>query len=380
MKRIYILLLLLLLNYTPVIANDTTYEGLSNFTRVLDLIERNYVEEVDPEKLTNSAIDGMLKTLDPYSTYLSPERYRELEIGTSGEFGGVGMEVSEENGVLTVITPIEGSPAEKAGIKPRDQIIEIEGKSAQGMVVQEAVGLLRGPSGTPVKITIRRAGEQEPRVITLIRDKIIVKSVKPKLLENGIGYVKLAQFQDRTSQELTEAIAGLETQNGAELSGLILDLRNNPGGLLTEAIDVVDEFIDSGLIVSVRGRTRDQTREYYATKNGSFQTFPVVVIVNDGSASASEVVAEALQDSKRAVILGTKTFGKGSVQTIIKLEDGSGLKLTTAKFYAPSGRSINEVGVTPDIKVENSEDQDKQLESAINILNSSEADKTIPKG
>jgi carboxyl-terminal processing protease len=338
------------------------------------------VEEVDPEKLTNSAIDGMLKTLDPYSTYLSPERYRELEIGTSGEFGGVGMEVSEENGVLTVITPIEGSPAEKAGIKPRDQIIEIEGKSTQGMVVQEAVRILRGPSGTPVKITIRREGEKEPRVITLIRDKIVVKSVKPELLENGIGYVKLAQFQDRTSQELTEAIAGLETQNGKELSGLILDLRNNPGGLLTEAIDVVDEFIDSGLIVSVRGRTEDQTREYYATKNGSFQTFPVVVIVNDGSASASEVVAEALQDSKRAVILGTKTFGKGSVQTIIKLEDGSGLKLTTAKFYAPSGRSINQVGVTPDIKVENSEDQDKQLESAINILNSSEADKTIPKG
>ena len=380
MKRIYILLLLLLLNYTPSIANDTTYEGLSNFTRVLDLIERNYVEEVDPEKLTNSAIDGMLKTLDPYSTYLSPERYRELEIGTSGEFGGVGMEVSEENGVLTVITPIEGSPAEKAGIKPRDQIIEIEGKSTQGMVVQEAVRILRGPSGTPVKITIRREGEKEPRVITLIRDKIVVKSVKPELLENGIGYVKLAQFQDRTSQELTEAIAGLETQNGKELSGLILDLRNNPGGLLTEAIDVVDEFIDSGLIVSVRGRTEDQTREYYATKNGSFQTFPVVVIVNDGSASASEVVAEALQDSKRAVILGTKTFGKGSVQTIIKLEDGSGLKLTTAKFYAPSGRSINQVGVTPDIKVENSDDQDKQLESAINILNSSEADKTIPKG
>jgi carboxyl-terminal processing protease len=380
MKRIYILLLLLLLNYTPSIANDTTYEGISNFTRVLDLIERNYVEEVDPEKLTNSAIDGMLKTLDPYSTYLSPERYRELEIGTSGEFGGVGMEVSEENGVLTVITPIEGSPAEKAGIKPRDQIIEIEGKSTQGMVVQEAVRILRGPSGTPVKITIRREGEKEPRVITLIRDKIVVKSVKPELLENGIGYVKLAQFQDRTSQELTEAIDGLETQNGKELSGLILDLRNNPGGLLTEAIDVVDEFIDSGLIVSVRGRTEDQTREYYATKNGSFQTFPVVVIVNDGSASASEVVAEALQDSKRAVILGTKTYGKGSVQTIIKLEDGSGLKLTTAKFYAPSGRSINQVGVTPDIKVENSDDQDKQLESAINILNSSEADKTIPKG
>jgi carboxyl-terminal processing protease len=383
MKRIHnfiVLLVFVLATYTQSVAADTTYEGLSNFTRVLDLVERNYVEEVDPEKLTNSAIDGMLKTLDPYSTYLSPERYRELEIGTSGEFGGVGMEVSEENGVLVVITPIEGSPAEKAGIKPRDQIIEIEGKSTQGMVVQEAVRLLRGPSGTPVKITIKREGEKEPRVVTLIRDKIIVKSVKSRLLDNGIGYVRLVQFQDRTSQELRDAISGLEAQNGRQLNGLILDLRNNPGGLLSEAIDVVDEFIDTGLIVSVRGRTQDQTREYYATKNGTFQTFPVVVMVNDGSASASEVVAEALQDSKRAVILGTKTFGKGSVQTIIKLEDGSGLKLTTAKFYAPSGRSINEVGVTPDINVENSKDQDKQLESAINILNSSEAGKAVPKG
>lgn len=383
MKRIHsfiVLLVFVLAGYAPSIAADATYEGLSNFTRVLDLVERSYVEEVDPEKLTNSAIDGMLKTLDPYSTYLSPERYRELEIGTSGEFGGVGMEVSEENGTLVVITPIEDSPAEKAGIKPRDQIIEIEGKSTHGMVVQEAVSLLRGPSGTPVRITIKREGEKDPRVITLIRDKIIVKSVKSRLLDNGIGYVRLVQFQDRTSQELRDAISGLEAQNGRQLNGLILDLRNNPGGLLSEAIDVVDEFIDAGLIVSVRGRTQDQTREYYATKNGSFQTFPVVVIVNDGSASASEVVAEALQDSKRAVILGTKTFGKGSVQTIIKLEDGSGLKLTTAKFYAPSGRSINEVGVTPDIKVENSNDQDKQLESAINILNSSEAGNTTPKG
>ena len=383
MKRVFILYLFLILSVPGSYragADDATYEGLSNFTRVLDIVERNYVEEVDSEKLTTSAIDGMLKTLDPYSTYLSPERYRELEIGTSGEFGGVGMEVSEENGFLTVITPIEGSPAEKAGIKPRDQIIEIEGKSTQGMVVQEAVQLLRGPSGTAVKITIRREGEPEPRVVTLIRDKIVVKSVKSELLDNGIGYIRLAQFQDHSSDELRQAIAGLEAKNGKELRGLILDLRNNPGGLLTEAIDIVDEFIDTGLIVSVKGRTQDQTREYYATKNGSFQTFPVVVLVNEGSASASEVVAEALQDSKRAVILGTKTFGKGSVQTIIKLEDGSGLKLTTAKFYAPSGRSINKVGVTPDIIVENPKDQDKQLQSAVNILKSSESGKTIPKG
>jgi carboxyl-terminal processing protease len=366
--------------YSGAAADEASYQGLSDFTRVLDLIQRNYVEKVDSQKLMNNAIEGMVKTLDPYSAYLTPERFRELEIGTSGEFGGVGMEVSEEKGVLTVITPIEGSPSEKAGIKPRDQIIEIEGKSTQGMVVQEAVKLMRGPIGTPVKITVRREGLAKPLKFTLVRDKIIVKSVKSKLLDNGIGYVRLTQFQDHSAQELRDAIKGLEAQNGKELNGLVLDLRNNPGGLLAEAIDIVDEFIDSGLIVSVKGRTPDETRTYYATKNGTFRSFPVVVLVNDGSASASEVVAEALQDSKRAVILGTKTFGKGSVQTIIKLDDGSGLKLTTAKFYAPSGRSINEVGVTPDIKVENTGDQDKQLESAVNLLKASRTGKVIPKG
>lgn len=383
MQRITFVLLLILSFTIGVVADDTTYQGLSNFTRVLDLVERNYVEEVDSEKLTDSAIDGMLKTLDPYSAYLSPERYRELEIGTSGEFGGVGMEVTVEEDVLTVIAPIEGTPAEKAGIKPRDQILAIEGKSTEGMDVQEAVKLLRGPKGSPVKITIKREGEDSPRDVTLVRDKIVVKSVKAELLDNNIGYIRLTQFQDHTAQELRAAIEQLTAQNGKDLSGLVLDLRNNPGGLLSEAIDVVDEFIDNGLIVSVKGRAADQTREYYATKKGSFQTFPLVVIVNEGSASASEVVAEALQDSHRATILGTKTFGKGSVQTIIKLEDGSGLKLTTAKFYAPSGRSINEVGVTPDVTVEITEQDktDKQLESAIGILKSpQQAGKAGPRG
>jgi len=379
MKKIFLALLLCIISYSGVSADDATYQGLSNFTRVLDLVERNYVEEVDSQELTNSAIDGMLKTLDPYSAYLSPERYRELEIGTSGEFGGVGMEVSVENGVITVIAPIEGTPAEKAGIKPKDQIIEIDGQPTQGMVVQEAVKLLRGPRGSSVNVTIKREGEKEPRVITLVRDKILVKSVKPRLLDGGIGYIRVTQFQDNTSQELTEALQELTAQNGRELSGVILDLRNNPGGLLAEAIDVVDEFIDKGLIVSVKGRSLDQSREYYATKNGDFREFPIVVLVNEGSASASEVVAEALQDSNRAVILGSKTFGKGSVQTIIKLEDGSGLKLTTAKFYAPSGRSINEIGVTPDIAVVNENGEDKQLESAVNLLKSG-TDKAIPKG
>jgi len=383
MQRITFVLLLILSFTIGVVADDTTYQGLSNFTRVLDLVERNYVEEVDSQKLTDSAIDGMLKTLDPYSAYLSPERYRELEIGTSGEFGGVGMEVTVEEDVLTVIAPIEGTPAEKAGIKPRDQILAIEGKSTEGMDVQEAVKLLRGPKGSPVKITIKREGEDAPREVTLVRDKIVVKSVKSELLDNNIGYIRLTQFQDHSAQELRAAIEQLTAQNGKDLSGLVLDLRNNPGGLLSEAIDVVDEFIDNGLIVSVKGRAADQTREYYATKKGSFQTFPLVVIVNEGSASASEVVAEALQDSHRATILGTKTFGKGSVQTIIKLEDGSGLKLTTAKFYAPSGRSINEVGVTPDVTVEITEQDktDKQLESAIGILKSpQQAGKAGPRG
>lgn len=381
MRIVTLILIIFTLNATIVKAdNESVYKGLSNFTKVLDLIQRNYVEEVEGEELTTKAIEGMLRGLDPYSAYLSPERYRDLEIGTSGEFGGVGMEVTTKNGLLEVITPIEGGPAEKAGIKPKDLIIEIEGKTTKDMVVQEAVNLLRGPKGSPVNITIEREGEPNPIKITLIRDKITIKSVKQKLLDNQIGYIKLSQFQEESSQELRTALLELESQNGKDLRGVILDLRNNPGGLLGEAIEVVDEFMDQGLIVSVRGRSEDQTREFYATKDGNFQQYPIVVIVNEGSASASEVVAEALQDSKRATILGTNTFGKGSVQTIIRLEDGSGLKLTTAKFYAPSGRSISEVGVTPDVIVENDNAKDKQLETAVDLLKSSGISRAVPKG
>ncbi len=384
--RIIVLILLVFTLHSSVVRadnpnNDDVYKGLSNFTRVLDLIQRNYVEDVDGEELTTKAIEGMLRSLDPYSAYLSPERYRELEIGTSGEFGGVGMQVTSEDGYLIVITPIEGGPAEKAGIKPRDLILEIDGESTRGMVVQEAVNLLRGPKGSSVSITVEREGVKDPFKVDLVRDKIVVKSVKYELLENGIGYIKLSQFQEKSSQELRNALSQLESQNRTKLRGVVLDLRNNPGGLLGEAIEVVDEFIDQGLIVSVKGRTKGQAREYYATKNGEFQQYPMVVIVNDGSASASEVVAEALQDNNRATILGTNTFGKGSVQTIIRLEDGSGLKLTTAKFYAPSGRSINEVGVTPDVIIENkgSEDDDEQLDTAVEILKNP-GRTTFPKG
>ncbi|HWP92600.1 MAG TPA: S41 family peptidase [Thermodesulfobacteriota bacterium] len=382
MKRFYVPIFSLLLFASGVsaLAEEATYKGLSDFTRVLDIIERNYVEEVDPEELTVGAIEGMLKTLDPYSVYLTPERYNEIEIGTSGEFGGVGMEVTIENDVLTVITPIEDTPAAKAGIKPKDQIIAIDGKPTRGMAVHEAVKILRGPKGSSVKITVQSEGKSSPRDITLVREIIRVESVKSKLLNNGIGYIRLSQFQEKTSQELRNSLTQLESQNGGRLKGVVLDLRNNPGGLLTQAVEVVDEFIDQGLIVSVKGRAETQSTDYYATKKGKFQDYPLVVIVNKGSASASEVVAEALQDSKRASILGTKTFGKGSVQTIIRLDNGAGLKLTTAKFYAPSGRSINEVGVIPDIVVENTESKDLQLERALELLGTSKAENTIPKG
>jgi carboxyl-terminal processing protease len=381
MKRLLSIILVLVF-ISPLNAfseDEAVYRGLSNFTKVLDLIERNYVDKVDSEELTTNAIEGMLKTLDPYSAYLSPERYKELEIGTSGEFGGVGMEVAVENGVLKVISPIEGSPADLAGIKPGDVITEIDSKPTQGMVVFEAVKLLRGPKGSKVTITVTRDGEGS-KDLTLTRDVIHIKSVKYKLLDNGIGYVKISQFQENVSDELKDALSKLELENGGSLRGLVLDLRNNPGGLLDEAIKVADQFIDKGLIVSVRGRTSNQSKEYYATKGDSKRDVSLVVLVNKGSASASEVVAEALQDSKRATIVGTKTFGKGSVQTIIELDDGSGLKLTTAKFYAPSGRSISDVGVTPDIIVDDNDLPDLQMKRAVEILKLSDLGKTVPRG
>ena len=381
MKRWSVIVLILYFAFTGSASEEeATYEGLSNFTRVLDLIERNYVDNVDSEKLAISAIEGMLKTLDPYSAYLTPEHYKELEIGTSGEFGGVGIEISVENDLLTVITPIEGSPAAKAGIKPGDLIIAIDGKSTQGFSVDEAVKSLRGPKGSAVKITIQSQGDKNPREVVLVRDIIYVKSVNSKLLDGRIGYIKLSQFQEKTSEELVKAIEELESGDRGELNGLILDLRNNPGGLLTQAVEVADEFIDEGLIVSVKGRVEDQSTEYYATKKDNTPGYPIIILVNKGSASASEVVAEALQDKKRAIILGTKTFGKGSVQSIIKLEDGSGLKLTTAKFYAPSGRSINQVGVIPDVIVEDSQGKDLQLERAKELIKSSKTIKTSPRG
>lgn len=367
-KLSFTLFLLLILTPPLQASDDDVYKGLSTLTRVLDLIERNYVEDVEPQKLTIGAIEGMLRTLDPYSAYLTPERYKEFEEGTSGEFGGVGMEISIKNDILTVVAPLDDSPAQKAGIKAGDMIIKINGLSTQGMSVHDAVKALRGPSGTTVTVTIKRAKDGSLEDLTLTRELIKTSSVKHGIIEGGFGYVRITTFQEKTSEELTKALDDLASRGGGKIKGLVLDLRNNPGGLLSEAVEVADKFIDDGLIVSVRGRTKDQTIDYWASKEDPPSTYPMVVLVNGGSASASEVVAEALQDRRRAVILGTKTFGKGSVQTIIKLEDGSGLKLTTARFYAPSGRSINEVGVVPDIIVGEASDEDLQLKRALELL------------
>jgi len=374
MKRIILILVLFVFTNSYSFSDDNdVYKGISEFTRVLDIVQRNYVEDVDPNDLTENAIDGMLKALDPYSTYLTPERYKELEIGTSGEFGGVGLELTVQDDTLTVIAPIDGTPADLAGIKSGDKIIKINGKTTKDVDIHEAVKLLRGPKGSTVVVTIRNKSDNRERDVTLTRDLIQLQSIQTKLLDGGILYIRLSQFQENTYDDLIKSFNELENRN--KLNGVVLDLRNNPGGLLEEAVQVADEFLDEGLVVSVKGRSPDQSRDYYSSNNGLMLDHPLIVLVNNGSASASEIVAEALQDRERGIIIGTKTFGKGSVQTIIELEDGAGLKLTTAKFYAPSGRSINEVGVTPDIQVDNNDSKDIQLERALELLRISKVSK-----
>jgi carboxyl-terminal processing protease len=328
---------------------DNTYEQLKLFASVLDLVERNYVEEVSPQKLIYGAINGMLTSLDPHSSFMKPDDFKELQVETKGKFTGIGIEITIKDGVLTVVSPIEGTPAYKAGIQANDKILKINGKSTKNMSLLDAVKLLRGPKGTEVTISIFRSGWNELKDIKLIRDVIPIRSVKSKLLEPGFGYVRISNFQRNTTDELEKALDGLEKKD--KLRGLVLDLRNNPGGLLDQAVKVADEFLDSGLIVYTDGRIEDQKMKFTARPNGHEYDFPIVVMVNGGSASASEIVAGALQDHHRAVILGTQTFGKGSVQTIIPLEDGAAVRLTTALYYTPSGRSIQAKGITPDIIV-----------------------------
>jgi len=329
---------------------DVVYGKLKVFGDVLSVIQNSYVEEVKIDDLVNGAIKGMLQTLDPHSSFLTPDMMKQVEVETRGMFGGLGIEIGIKDGVLTVIAPIEDTPAFRAGLKAMDQIVRIEKEPTKDLTVMDAVKRLRGEPGTKVTIWILREGFTEPKSVTITRDIIKIKSVKSKPLGDGIGYVKLNQFQQDSDQEVEKAILALQKEKGG-MRGLVLDLRNNPGGLLDQAVKVADMFIDSGLIVYTDGRLESQKSKWFAHKQGTYGEFPMVVLVNAGSASASEIVSGALQDHRRAVLLGTKTFGKGSVQTILPLEDGSALRLTTARYYTPNGRSIQATGIEPDIEV-----------------------------
>jgi len=335
------------------IKDELPLEQLRNFSDIFARIKSNYVEQVDDKKLLENAIRGMLSGLDPHSTYLDPDEYKELKIGTSGEFGGLGIQVGLEEGFIKVISPIDDTPAFHAGIKAGDLIIRLNDKPVKGMTLNEAVDTMRGKPGTFITLSIIRNDERTPINITLERAIIKVKSVKNYLIDQDYGYIRISTFQSRTAPHLLKAMDDLKDENKNKLKGLILDLRNNPGGVLNAAADVADLFIDEGLLVYTKGRVKNSYFEFKAKPGDSLSNIPIVVLINAGSASASEIVAGALQDHKRAVLMGTKTFGKGSVQTIQELRNGGAVKFTTAHYFTPSGRSIQAEGIEPDIKLEN---------------------------
>lgn len=334
-------------------AKGSDYESIELFTDVMSIIKKSYVEEVDTKKLIYGAINGMLSSLDPHSSFMPPDTYKEMKIDTKGAFGGLGIEISIKDGVLTVISPIEDTPAFKAGIKAGDMILKIDDKFTKDLNINDAVKRMRGVKGTKVILTIMREGFDKPKEFPLVRDIIQVKSVRFSLMDGGYGYVRIAQFQEKTDEDLTKALKTLKEENKGELKGLVLDMRNDPGGLLEQAFKVADHFIPEGqMVVYTEGREKDSKMQFTAKKGGKEPNYPIVVVINGGSASASEIVAGALQDHKRAIVMGTQSFGKGSVQTIIPLSDDSGLRLTTARYYTPKGRSIQAKGITPDITVE----------------------------
>jgi carboxyl-terminal processing protease len=329
----------------------SAYKQLDLFARVLSYVENNYVESVDSSQLIYGAIKGMMDTLDPHTLFMPPDMFKDMKVDTSGEFGGLGIEVAEKNEVLTVVTPIDDTPASRAGLKPGDQLLRIDGEGTRELGVAGAIKRMRGPPGSRCVLNIMREGFKEPRDLVILRERIRIVSVDSRVID-GYGYVKIKNFQDRTDRYLKTALDELRVKNHGELKGLVLDLRNNPGGLLDQAVRVADRFLPGGeLIVSTRGRGGKHLEEERSHDRDTEPAYPLVVLVNGGSASASEIVAGALQDNKRGVVLGTQTFGKGSVQTIIELEDGSGLKLTIARYYTPKGRSIQELGITPDVVV-----------------------------
>lgn len=328
---------------------DEVYKNIEVFAEVLRQIEEHYVEPQDSQELIYGAIKGMVERLDPHSAFMTRQEHNDLMIETKGSFSGVGIEITTRETVITVVSPIEGTPAYKAGIKAGDRIIKIDDESTKDMTLPEAVKRIRGPQGSEIKLTVSREGHDKPIDFKITRDVIPLRSVRHHQLTPEIGYVRISNFQSKTEPDLRSALRELESDG--PLQGLILDLRNNPGGLLDQAIKVSDIFLDEGLIVSTKGRDPNQNMEVFASKGGQSRSYPMVVMVNEGSASASEIVAGALQDNKRALVLGTKTFGKGSVQTILPLSDGSGLRLTTARYYTPGGRAIQLKGIIPDIEL-----------------------------
>ncbi|MCL7420422.1 MAG: S41 family peptidase [Methylobacter sp.] len=325
------------------------FEDLRTFTEIFGRIKRDYVEPVSDKKLLEDAIRGMLTGLDPHSAYLIAEEYQELKEGTTGQFGGLGIEVTMENGFVKVVSPIDDTPAQRAGIKSGDLIVRLDDQPVKGMSLNDAVKIMRGEPGSKILLTVVREGEEAPLKLTIVRDIIKVKSVKSRILEKDYGYVRISSFQSRTGESLKEAIAELKKENAGNLKGLVLDLRNNPGGVLNAAVEVSDAFIKSGLIVYTEGRIENSEMRFNASPDDVVDGAPIVVLINAGSASASEIVAGALQDQKRAVIIGEKSFGKGSVQTILPTSNGAAVKLTTARYYTPSGRSIQAEGIEPDI-------------------------------
>jgi len=375
-KKILKIIIILLLGIPNKVYSqniDGLYEKIDLFSEVLEKIQNEYVEEIDQAETMDAAINGLLQSLDPYSGYMNPEIFEESQSETSGEFGGLGIEVSMEAGVVKVISPIDDTPASKAGVKAGDYIVRINGEQVQGKTLMEAVNLMRGPVGTSIEITIRRKGLKKAKIIKIIREIIEIKSVVSKQVENKIGYLRLRAFNENSSNQLKKEILKLE-KNKKNI-GYILDLRNNPGGLLSQAVKISDFFLNDGEIVSTKGRKNRENRKFFAEEGDRINGKPLIVLINNGSASASEIVAGALQDQKRAILLGEATYGKGSVQSIIPLKNRGAIRLTVSKYYLPSGKSISEVGVIPDIKVEEegeqfsiNTDSDNQLNYAIELL------------
>ena len=374
LSSLYILVINLILINTVCSSENDVYKKIDLFGEVLEKIQKEYVDEINQSEGMDAAIDGLLQSLDPYSSYMSPKTFDEMQTDTSGEFGGLGIEVTMESGVVKVISPIDDTPASRAGIKAGDYIVKINNTQVQGKSLSEAVDLMRGPVGSSIELTVRRSGEKKALIFEVTREIIEIRSVKSDLLEKNIGYLRLTSFNENSADQIEKEIKKLEKNN--DLKSYILDLRNNPGGLLSQAIKISDFFLENGEIVSTKSRKKIENRKWFAKKGDLTNGKTLIVLINYGSASASEIVAGALKDHKRAILLGENSYGKGSVQSIIPLQNKGAIRLTVAKYYLPSGKSISEVGVAPDIQIDEESDDfkiktetDNQLNYAIKLLN-----------